>query len=50
MKGEVAMNYIKLYSDEFTIDDWEYYCDICGVPYTSTVITITFKDENVSYE
>jgi len=41
------MKYIILYADEFDYDTWEQYCDICGVSRNSTVIKISFSDENV---
>lgn len=42
-------NYITLYADEFDIDTWREYCDICDVPYESNEITICFDDKDVDY-
>lgn len=44
------MNEIKLYADEFDVDVWESYCEICKVPYSATVIIIKFRDKNVDYQ
>lgn len=41
------MSEIVLYADEFDWDVWEQYCDICGVDYHATCITIKFNREDV---
>lgn len=43
------MNQIVIYAEDYPTYVWEEYCDICSVPYEATEITITFKDENISY-
>jgi hypothetical protein len=44
------MNRIKIYADEFPENVWRNYCDICNAPYNARVITINFKDCDVSYK
>ena len=47
------MAYIVLYADEFPIDVWKDYCDICKEEHNATSLTIKFdpyKDVEAEYD
>ena len=43
-------NYIKIYADEYSSEDWAAYCRATGAPSDAFEITIRFNDEDVSYK